>query len=192
VVFVPNYSVTVAEYLIPATELSEQISTAGFEASGTGNMKFAMNGAMTIGTLDGANIEIKEEVGDENIFIFGNTVQQVKELNANGVNPGQFYGKSERIRQIMDLFKTDMFSPGEPGRFSWVYHALVDHWDPYFHLADLDSYIDQQFEVDKLYQNQVEWNKKAILNTARMAKFSSDRTIKEYADEIWGIKSIPH
>ena len=190
VVFVPDYNVTAAEYLIPATDLSEQISTAGFEASGTGNMKFAMNGALTIGTLDGANIEMAEEIGNENMFIFGNTVESVKKLQENGIHPRSFYDQNETIRRIMDLFLTDRFSPGEKNRFDWVFHALVDNWDPYFHLADLLQYIEAQKAVSGLYQKRKNWTKKAILNTARMGKFSSDRTIKEYASEIWNIKSI--
>ncbi len=190
VIFVPDYNVTAAEYIIPATDLSEQISTAGFEASGTSNMKFAMNGALTIGTLDGANIEMKEETGDENIFIFGNTVDGIRELNMKGVHPRTFYDANETIRRIMDLFLTSRFSPGENRRFDWVFHALVDNYDPYFHLADLQAYIDTHKAVSRLFTDQKQWTKKAILNTARMGKFSSDRTIREYASEIWGIHSV--
>ena len=190
VVFVPDYNVTAAEYIMPATDLSEQISTAGFEASGTGNMKFAMNGALTIGTLDGANIEMQEEIGEKNIFIFGNTVDEIRELNINGVHPRTFYEGDETIRRIMDVFLTDRFSPGENRRFDWVFHALVDNYDPYFHLADLRAYIDTHKAVSKLYINKKQWTKKAILNTARMGKFSSDRTIREYASEIWDIESV--
>jgi len=190
VIFVPDYNVTAAEFIIPATDLSEQISTAGFEASGTGNMKFAMNGALTIGTLDGANIEMADEIGRDNLFIFGNEVDDIQKLKENNIHPKTFYNQSETIRRIMDLFLTDRFTPGEKGRFDWVFHALVDNWDPYFHLADLLPYIKMQKEVSDLYQNRKEWTKKAILNTARMGKFSSDRTIREYASEIWNIKSV--
>jgi starch phosphorylase len=190
VVFVPNYSVSVAEVIIPATDLSEQISTAGFEASGTGNMKFAMNGALTIGTLDGANIEIAEEVGDDNIFIFGKTVEEIKALRAEERHPREFYEGSDSIKAILDTFQTDIFSKGDSGRFSWVYTSLVESWDPYFHLADLESYIDAQAQVDKLHADKKMWTRKAILNVARMGKFSSDRTIREYAKDIWRITPV--
>jgi starch phosphorylase len=153
-------------------------------------MKFAMNGALTIGTLDGANIEMTEEIGDENIFIFGNTVDGIRELNMKGVHPRTFYDANETIRRIMNLFLTDRFSPGENRRFDWAFHALVDNYDPYFHLADLQAYIDTHKAVSKLYTDQKQWTKKAILNTARMGKFSSDRTIREYASDIWGIQSV--
>jgi len=189
-VFVPNYCVTIAERLIPATDLSEQISTAGFEASGTGNMKFAMNGALTIGTMDGANIEMVEEVGGENFFIFGNTVEQIQDLNARGVHPRSFYEGNDRVRRILDAFAGDRFSPGEPGRHRWVFDSLVDSWDPYFHLADLDAYLDAQERAAALFASPQQWAEKAILNVARMGKFSSDRTIREYASEIWNIHPV--
>ncbi len=188
VVFVPDYSVTVAENLIPASEISEQVSTAGFEASGTGNMKFAMNGALTIGTLDGANIEIMEEVGEENIFIFGNTVDEIEKLKNDGTHPSIFYNENERTKRVMDLFKSDLFSPGDHGRFHWVFDAFVNHWDPYFHLADLNSYLDTHARVDGLFADKQGRNRMSLLNIARMGKFSSDRTIKEYSSEIWKIE----
>jgi starch phosphorylase len=190
VVFIPNYSVTVAEDLIPASDVSEQISTAGFEASGTGNMKFAMNGALTIGTLDGANIEMAEEIGDENMFIFGNTVEQIADLNDHGVHPRYFYDRSDIVRRVLDVFKTDRFCQDEPGRFSWVFDALVEEWDPYFHLADLEAYLLEQQKVDETYHNQQVWAHRAVLNIARMGKFSSDRTIREYATEVWNLKAL--
>jgi starch phosphorylase len=190
VVFIPNYSVSVAEILIPATDLSEQISTAGFEASGTGNMKFAMNGALTIGTMDGANIEMAEEIGEENMLIFGNTVEQIRALNQNGTHPIEFYEGSDTIRRILDVFHTDRFSPGTPGEFSWVYKKLVQEWDPYFLLADLDDYIAAHAKADELYSDSSQWAMKAILNVARMGKFSSDRTIQQYADEIWKVVPV--
>jgi starch phosphorylase len=190
VVFVPNYGVSVSEIVIPATDLSEQISTAGFEASGTGNMKFAMNGAMTIGTLDGANIEIAEEVGADNIFIFGKTVEEIHKLQSEERGPREFYDSSDRIRAILDTFRTDRFSVGEAGRFGWVFEALVDSPDPYFHLADLESYLDTQTQVDQLHADQGMWARKTILNVARMGKFSSDRTIREYAQDIWHIAPV--
>ncbi len=190
VVFVPNYGVSVAEIVIPATDLSEQISTAGFEASGTGNMKFAMNAALTIGTLDGANIEIAEEVGEDNIFIFGRTVEEIKGLRAEGRHPREFYAGSDRVKSILDTFRTDLFSQGDAGRFGWVYTSLVESWDPYFHLADLESYLDAQARVGHLHADQNMWARKAILNVARMGKFSSDRTIREYANDIWRIAPV--
>ncbi len=190
VVFVPDYDVSHAESIVPATDLSEQISTAGFEASGTGNMKFAMNGALTICTLDGANIEIAREVGPENLFIFGNTLEQIAELRERRAHPMEFYEGDERLRRIMDVFHTDMFSTGEHGKFSWVFHRLVESWDGYFHLADLGAYLDAHSQAMETYANRDEWARRAILNVARMGRFSSDRTIQEYAGEIWGISPV--
>jgi starch phosphorylase len=191
VVFARDYRVTLAERIIPAADLSEQISTAGTEASGTSNMKFAMNGALTIGTLDGANIEIREEVGADNVFIFGKTVAQIEELRARGSRPREFYDRSPVIRRILDAFRGDRLSPGEPGRFGWVFQTLVEQPDPYFHLADLEAYLAAQEEAARLYQDRHAWARKAILNVARMGKFSSDRTIQEYARDIWGVVPVP-
>jgi starch phosphorylase len=191
VVFARDYRVTLAERIVPAADLSEQISTAGTEASGTSNMKFAMNGALTIGTLDGANIEIREEVGPENIFIFGNTVAQVEELRARGSRPREFYDRSPVIRRILDAFRGDRLSPGASGRFTWVFQTLVEQPDPYFHLADLEAYLAAQEEAARLYQDRHAWARQAILNVARMGKFSSDRTIQEYAHDIWGVVPVP-
>jgi glycogen phosphorylase len=189
VVFLPDYRVSVAEKIIPAAELSEQISTAGMEASGTGNMKFAMNGALTIGTLDGANVEIKDEVGDENIFIFGLTAEEVAERRDH-YNPREIYQSNEEIRRAIDLIRTDFFSLNEPGIFRPLVSALIDEGDYYMHLADLPGYIEAQSNVDRLYRDQDSWTKKAVINIARTGRFSSDRTIAEYAKEIWKVDPV--
>lgn len=189
VVFYPNYEVSAAEILFPGSDLSEQISTAGTEASGTGNMKMALNGALTIGTLDGANVEIKEEVGDENIFIFGLTTPQVAETKAHGYNPRDYYYKNPVLKEVLDMIASGFFSLEEPSRYQAIVDNLLNN-DNYLLLADYDSYIACQDEVAKVYQDQEEWSRRAILNVARMAKFSSDRTICEYADKIWQVKSL--
>ncbi len=190
VVFIPNYSVSLAQLIIPAADLSEQISLAGTEASGTSNMKFALNGALTIGTLDGANIEIQEHVGEENIFIFGNTAEQVEELRRKGYNPRQYYEQDEELREVLNQIATGAFSPGDPKRYTSLFDSLVNFGDHYQLLADYRSYIDTQDKVDELYQDKDEWTRRAMINVANMGYFSSDRTIQEYADEIWGIESV--
>jgi glycogen phosphorylase len=189
VVFLPDYRVSVAEKIIPAAELSEQISTAGMEASGTGNMKFAMNGALTIGTLDGANVEIRDEVGDENIFIFGLTAEQVAETRGH-YNPREVYHNDEEIRRAIDLIRTDFFSLNEPGIFRPLVSALLDEGDYYMHLADLPGFIEAQANVDRLYRDENSWTEKAIINIARTGRFSSDRTIAEYAKDIWKVDPV--
>ncbi|MEY4753282.1 MAG: hypothetical protein RJA44_957, partial [Pseudomonadota bacterium] len=190
VVFIPNYSVSLAEVIIPAADLSEQISTAGTEASGTGNMKFALNGALTIGTLDGANVEILENVGAENIFIFGNTTEQVAELRANGYQPRRIYEGNAELRGALDAIRDGVFSPEEPGRFQQIFDTLV-HWgDHYQLLADYASYVETQDQVDALYRNADEWSRRAVLNVAGMGPFSSDRTIAQYAHEIWHTRPV--
>jgi starch phosphorylase len=189
VAFIPNYGVSLAEKIIPAADLSEQISTAGTEASGTGNMKFSLNGALTIGTLDGANIEIREEVGEENIFIFGLTAEAAEwEKRAPRRTPYQIYEQNPDCRRIIDAIRGGCFSGGDQGLFLPIVDDLLDlHRDPYLNLIDLEDYIRCQNEVGVAYQDQVNWTRMAILNVARMGKFSSDRTIREYAREIWGI-----
>jgi starch phosphorylase len=190
VVFLANYGVSLAESIFPASDLSEQISTAGTEASGTGNMKFALNGALTIGTLDGANIEIMEEVGRENIFIFGLTAAQVAELKTRGYNPKEYYNGNPELRRVLDMISSGFFSPGAPELFTPITDSLLNLGDHYMLLADYASYVACQEQVGQLFQNQDEWARRAILNTAGMGKFSSDRTIEEYAREIWGIKPV--
>ncbi len=186
VVFYPNYEVSAAEILFPGSDLSEQISTAGTEASGTGNMKMALNGALTIGTLDGANVEIKEEVGDENIFIFGLTTPQVAELKANGYNPRDYYNSNPELKEVLDMIASGYFSVEEPQRYQNIVDNLLNN-DQYLLLADYASYVETQDKVDSLYQNRDEWVRKAILNVANMAKFSSDRAIGDYAKNIWNV-----
>lgn len=191
VVFIPDYKVSHAEKIIPAADLSEQISTAGKEASGTGNMKFALNGALTIGTLDGANIEIREEVGYENIFIFGLTSSEIEEMKRTGTyDPYHHYRNNEFVRRVMDTFRSDMFCPEEHGIFRWIYHSILEGGDSYYHLADLQSYIDIHKVAKREFRNTDQWLKKSILNVARIGKFSSDRTIRQYAGEIWGIEPV--
>ncbi|MEQ1768093.1 MAG: glycogen/starch/alpha-glucan phosphorylase, partial [Methylotenera sp.] len=189
VVYYPNYEVSAAEILFPGSDLSEQISTAGTEASGTGNMKMSLNGALTIGTLDGANVEIMEEVGEENIFIFGLTTPQVAEVKANGYNPHDYYHSNPELKQVLDMIASGFFSIDEPNRYQPIIDNLLNNGDQYLLLADYASYIETQDRVGKLYQNQEEWTRLAILNVANMAKFSSDRAIGDYAKNIWHVKS---
>jgi starch phosphorylase len=190
VVFLPNYRVSLAEKIIPAANLSEQISLAGTEASGTGNMKFQLNGAVTIGTLDGANVEILEEVGKDNIFIFGLTAEEVAE-HRPFYNPWVIYHADEEIRQAIQLIERDFFSMMEPGIFRPLIRSLLEGGDHYMLLADLRDYIRTQERVDAAYKDPAAWDKKAILNVARAGKFSSDRSIKEYASQIWHIEPCP-
>lgn len=190
VVFYPNYEVSAAELLFPGSDLSEQISTAGTEASGTGNMKMALNGALTIGTLDGANVEIREEVGADNIFIFGLTTPQVAELKANHYNPWDYYHGNFELKQAIDMITNGFFSVDEPDRYQEIGETLLNNGDHYLLLADYASYIETQDAVAQLYKDQEEWSRRAILNVARMGKFSSDRTIGEYVSEIWKVESV--
>jgi glycogen phosphorylase len=191
VVFLPNYNVTLAEKIIPATELSEQISTAGFEASGTGNMKFALNGALTFGTWDGANVEIAQHVGEDNIFIFGHRVDDLEALRAGGYNPWRYYEEDAELRAVMDSLRGDMFSPGQPGLFAECFDEIMANGDMYFYMADFRPYIEAQAVVSAVYKDQTEWTRRSILNTARMGWFSSDRSMHEYATEIWNLKPYP-
>ncbi len=190
VVFIPNYSVSLAQIIIPAADLSEQISTAGTEASGTSNMKFALNGALTIGTLDGANVEMLDHVGEENIFIFGNTTPQVEALRKGGYNPRDYYEKDEELHQVLTQIASGLFSPQDPGRYRNLFDSLVNFGDHYQLLADYRSYVDTQDKVDALYRKPDEWQRRAAKNIAGMGYFSSDRTIQEYADEIWNISPV--
>ncbi len=184
-VFLENYRVTLAETMIPAADLSEQISTAGMEASGTGNMKFTLNGALTIGTLDGANVEIKEEVGDDNIFIFGLTVEEVDELRRAGYNPQTYYHGNAELKRALDQIREGFFSPDNKSLFEPIINALLYEGDYFMVLADYEAYVKEQENVEKVFRKPAEWNKKAIINVANVGKFSSDRTIKDYNDEIW-------
>ena len=191
VVFLPNYRVSLAQRIVPAADLSEQISTAGKEASGTGNMKLALNGALTIGTLDGANVEIKEEVGDENIFICGMTVEEVEALWKKGYNPQDFLAADEELKAVVDWVGSNYFTPDEPhGVFTMLRDNLI-YSDPFLCLPDFRSYSDAQERVNKAFLDKSRWAEMAILNTARMGKFSSDRTIAEYAREIWHLDPMP-
>ncbi|TIV41837.1 MAG: glycogen/starch/alpha-glucan phosphorylase, partial [Mesorhizobium sp.] len=186
VVFVPNYNVSLAEVMMPAADLSEQISTAGMEASGTGNMKFALNGALTIGTLDGANVEIKEHVGDDNIFIFGLTTAEVAERRNNGYNPREVIEASPELSQAVSAISSGVFSPDDPGRYRDLMNGLYQS-DWFMVAADFDSYAACQREVDAVWRNSPDWHARAIRNVARVGWFSSDRTIRQYAKDIWNV-----
>ncbi len=191
VVFLPDYRVSLAEKIIPAADLSEQISMAGTEASGTGNMKFMLNGALTVGTLDGANVEMLEEAGEENIFIFGLKAGEIEEMQrGNTYRPTEYYRSYPEIRQVIDAFRDNIFCPSEPGLFQWIYSRILHEEDPYFHLPDLLSYIRIQDKIEEEYQSQASWTKKAIFNVARSGKFSSDRAISEYAGLIWKADAV--
>jgi starch phosphorylase len=189
-VFVPNYDVSTAGIIIPAADLSQQISTAGTEASGTGNMKLALNGALTIGTLDGANVEIMEEVGEDNIFIFGLNTREVAALNNSGYNSWDYYHANGELKWALDMIASGYFSPEQTDRFQPIVNSLTHGGDHYLLLADYAAYIAAQERVEKLYRNPQQWTRCAILNVAGMGKFSSDRTIGEYAEKIWGAKPV--
>jgi starch phosphorylase len=190
VTFVPNYCVTIAEKIIHAADLSEQISTAAKEASETGNMKLALNGACTIGTLDGANVKILEEVGEDNIFIFGNTEQEITQLKNAGYNPHLYHKNDKELRAILDWMRSDFFatSHGE-NPMKEIAEDLI-HCDPFFVLADYRAYCQAHKRVNEAYQDRLRWAKMTLLNTALMGKFSSDRVIHEYARDVWFLKSI--
>jgi glycogen phosphorylase len=190
VVFLPNFNVTNGQRLYPAADLSEQISTAGKEASGTGNMKFSMNGAITIGTLDGANIEIREEVGADNFFLFGLSAPEVYALKRQGYRPMDYYNTNQGLRDVIDLIRSGFFSRGDTELFRPLIDGLLYH-DPYLLLADFQSYLACQSKVSEAYRDTERWTRMSILNTARSGKFSSDRTIREYCADIWGVKSVP-
>jgi starch phosphorylase len=190
VVFLKNYSVSLAELIIPASELSQQISMAGLEASGTGNMKFALNGAITIGTMDGANIEIREEVGEDNIFIFGLLADEIVKIKKIGYEPRKYYDKNPMLKRVLDMISSDYFNKSEPKIFNSLIDELL-HQDKYFLLADYQSYIDKQDEVSEAYKNVEHWTRMSITNVAKIGKFSSDRSVKEYAEKIWHVKPAP-
>jgi starch phosphorylase len=190
VVFLPDYCVSLAERLIPASDVSNQISTAGYEASGTSNMKFMMNGALTVGTRDGATIEMAEEAGPENFFLFGLTAAQV--LGSRGwYNPRWHYENESETRAALDLIASDHFSRTEPGIFTPLYDTLLTHGDFYMHLADLTSYLQAHGQMESLYASREAWARKAILNIASSGRFSSDRTVAEYATDIWSLEACP-
>jgi starch phosphorylase len=184
--FLPNYRVSLAEVIMPAADLSEQISTAGSEASGTGNMKLAMNGALTIGTWDGANVEMREEVGAENIYMFGHTAEELQRLRRSGTySPRAVCDGDGRLRRVVDAMASDRFCSETPGLFGWIHYAIFDQGDRYFHMADLSPYLEASTQAEADFVNTPLWAKKVILNVARIGKFSSDRTVRDYAREIW-------
>jgi glycogen phosphorylase len=189
VVFLPDFNVKHGQNIYPAADLSEQISTAGKEASGTGNMKFSMNGALTMGTLDGANIEIREEVGSENFFLFGLTADQVTDLKTKGYNPQDYYHRDAELKRVIDLINTGLFAHGDKGLFGPLIDHLLYH-DEYLLMADYRSYVDCQEEVNRAFQDSARWTRMSIINTARIGKFSSDRSIHEYARNIWNLSSV--
>jgi starch phosphorylase len=189
VVFFPNFNVQNAHDVYPAADLSEQISTAGMEASGTGNMKFSMNGALTIGTLDGANVEIREEVGAENFFLFGLTADEVAARKSAGYNPRAIYEANAELKAAVDLIGAGLFSRDDPGLFAPLLRSLID-WDTYMLFADFVSYLEAQQRAAQTFRDGRRWTEMAILNVARMGKFSSDRSIREYAEKIWKINPV--
>ncbi len=192
VVYVPDYRVSLAEVIIPAADLSEQISTAGMEASGTGNMKLALNGALTIGTWDGANIEIAQEVGADNIFIFGHRVEELTELRASGgYHPHEWIEGDPELRNVMETLRHSELTHEDPGLFHDLYLSLTDGGDPFFHIADFRKYVEAQAQVAQAYRNERAWSRAALLNVARMGFFSSDRTVRQYADDVWSITPCP-
>ena len=186
VVFLPDYRVSLAEIVIPAADLSEQISTAGTEASGTGNMKFALNGALTIGTLDGANVEIRDAVGAENFFLFGLTAAEVERKRAEGYRPSSHYESNAELREVIDLLDRGVFSNGDREMLRPLIESLLTR-DDYLLLADYQSYVDCQQQVSNAYRDQTDWTRMSILNTARTGRFSSDRSIRDYCRDIWNV-----
>jgi starch phosphorylase len=190
VAFVPDYNVTNCMAIFPAAELSEQISTAGKEASGTGNMKFAMNGALTIGTLDGANVEIREAVGAENFFLFGLTVDGIRALRTAGYRPRELYLNDPELRSVIDALADGTFSRGDAALFRPIVDSLLGE-DPWLLLADFGSYLEAQARVERAYLDPERWTRMSILNTARMGRFSSDRSIAEYCRDVWRVEPVP-
>jgi starch phosphorylase len=190
VAFVPDYNVKNCMPIFPAAELSEQISTAGKEASGTGNMKFAMNGALTIGTLDGANVEIREAVGAQNFFLFGLTVDQIRRLRAEGYRPREAYETDPVLHEVIDALADGTFAHGDTALFRPIVDSLLGE-DPWMLLADFRSYVECQAEVERAYLDPERWTRMSILNTARMGFFSSDRSIADYCREVWRVEPVP-
>lgn len=191
VIFLPDYNVSLAEKIIPAADISEQISTAGLEASGTGNMKLSLNGALTVGTWDGANVEIAQHVGEDNIFIFGLRTEELAEIRRKGYNPWSYLEKSTDLQKVLEAIRDNIFDPSQPDLFKDIYNDLTEHGDFYFYLADYAGYVKCNEEVDKLYATPTKWAEKAILNVARMGWFSSDRSIQDYCDDIWHLEPTP-
>jgi len=191
VIFLPDYNVSLAEKIIPAADISEQISTAGLEASGTGNMKLSLNGALTVGTWDGANIEIAQHVGEDNIFIFGHRTEELAELRRKGYNPWSYMDKSKDLQLVLETIRDNAFDPAQPDLFKDIYNDITEHGDHYFYLADYEEYIKCNERVDKLYAKPSKWAEMAILNVSRMGWFSSDRSIQDYSDGIWNLKRTP-
>ena len=191
VAFLPDYRVSLAERIIPAADLSEQISTAGTEASGTGNMKFQLNGALTVGTLDGANVEIREEVGADNFFLFGKTVEEVEALRRAGYNPWDVYHANAAVRRVLDAIKNNFFNLDQPGLYQPIWDTLLTHGDHYLVLAEFDAYVACQAQISQAFEDKERWARMCILNVANSGKFSTDRTIAEYAKEIWDIHPCP-
>ena len=189
VVFIPDYNVKHSQRIFPGADLSEQISTAGKEASGTGNMKFAMNGALTIGTLDGANVEIRDAVGEENFFLFGLTVDEVQRLRAGGYRPRDFYEIDSELREAIDAIADGTFSHGDRELFHPIVENLLGQ-DPFLLMADYRSYIDCQDDVDRAFHDETRWTRASILNAARMGGFSSDRSIRDYCRDIWRVEPV--
>ena len=191
VLFLPDYRVSLAERIIPAADLSEQISTAGTEASGTGNMKFQLNGALTIGTLDGANVEIRQEVGEENFFLFGKTVEEVEATVKAGYDPWKIYDSNPALRRVLDALRDGFFNLDQPGLYQPILDSLLTNGDHYLVLADFDAYVACQEKVAQAFLDQKAWARMCLHNIAHSGKFSTDRTIAEYAREIWDIKPCP-
>jgi len=189
VVFFPDYNVKNAQHIYPAADLSEQISTAGKEASGTGNMKFSLNGALTIGTLDGANVEIREEVGAENFFLFGLTAGQVQELKSRGYRPQDYYEENATLREVLDFIGSGALAGGDAALFRPLVDSLLCQ-DAFLLLADYQAYVECQDQVSRLWRAAQEWTRKSILNVARMGKFSSDRSIRDYCERVWRVKPV--
>jgi len=190
IVFFPNFSVKNAQRIYPAADLSEQISTAGKEASGTGNMKFALNGALTIGTLDGANVEIREQVDAENFFLFGLTAAEVHALKASGYRPWDYFESNERLHEVIDQIHSGFFSPENRDLFKPLVQSLLSH-DDFLALADYQAYVDCQDRVSRAWVDSEEWTRMSILNVARIGYFSSDRAIREYCENIWKVQPVP-